>query len=187
MLTRGWGNATATALMTVAIASATALADPPAATLNNVSLRVDSVVASDTHQGVDPSLTTMGPRLQSVFSYSTYHLVSHKDAQTTMGTLVSFDLPGGRVLHIQPHQINGDMIEMDVVLSQGERPMMTTDLKLRNHGVLIVGGPKYQQGMLIISIGADCPGPRVTSAEASATTAQPPPAPSVPAVPSAQQ
>jgi len=43
------------------------------------------------------------------------------------------------------------------MLFQGARPMMTTDVRLRNHGMLIVGGPHYEQGMLIIPIGADAP------------------------------
>ncbi len=123
-----------------------------------VNLHVDSVVASDTHEGVDPQLPApMGPRLQSLFSYTTFRLVSHQDKQTEVGQLLSFELPGGRILHVSPHEVQGNMIAMELVLFQGERPMMTTDLKLRNHGVLIVGGPRYEQGMLIISIGADTP------------------------------
>ena len=68
---------------------------------------------------------------------------------------------------MQPHAIDGDMIAMEMILFQGERPLMTTDLKLRNHGVLIVGGPRYEQGMLIISIGADCRCPRPRTADAT--------------------
>jgi hypothetical protein len=82
-----------------------------------------------------------------------------------MGTLLSFDLPGGHILHIEPQGIDGDMIAMELVLFQGERPVMTTDLKLRNHGMLIVGGPRYEQGMLIISIAADCRCPRPRTAD----------------------
>ncbi len=130
-----------------------------------ISVHVDSVVASDTDEGVDKRLASMGQRLHSLFNYSTYRLVSHKDTQTEIGNLVSFDLPGGRILHVQPREVVGDMISMELVLFQGERPLMTTDLKLRNHGMLIVGGPRYEQGMLIISIGAEtCPAP-TTSAD----------------------
>ncbi|HLI81167.1 MAG TPA: hypothetical protein VKV03_14365 [Candidatus Binataceae bacterium] len=131
-----------------------------------IGVRVDSVLASDTHQGVDTQLTPMGPRLQSLFNYTSYRLVSHQERQTPMGTQISFDLPGGRILHVEPSAIEGDMIEMELVLFQGERPVMTTDLKLRNHGVLIVGGPRYEQGMLIISIGADCRCPHSRTADA---------------------
>lgn len=120
-----------------------------------IDLRVDSVVASETHEGVDARLSSMGGRLRSLFNYSTYRLISHQDGHAECGKLISFTLPGGRILHIQPRAVEGDMIAMELVLFQGARPLMTTDLKLKNHGVLIVGGPRYEQGMLIISIAAD--------------------------------
>jgi len=46
------------------------------------------------------------------------------------------------------------MIAMEIVLFDGTRPMMTTDLKLKDKGTLIVGGPHYEQGMMFMSIGA---------------------------------
>jgi hypothetical protein len=33
-------------------------------------------------------------------------------------------------------------------------PLMSTLLSIRNHGMLLVGGPKHQAGTLIIRIGA---------------------------------
>jgi hypothetical protein len=49
------------------------------------------------------------------------------------------------------------MIAMELMLFNGAHPMMTTDVRMRNHGMLIIGGPRYRQGMLIIPIGADAP------------------------------
>ncbi len=124
-----------------------------------IEIRVDSVVASDTREGMDVRLAPMGHRLHALFSYSTYRLVSHQEAQAVVGKLISFDLPGGRILHVEPREVAGGMIAMDLMLFQGARPLMTTYLKLRNRGVLIVGGPRYEQGMLIISIGAEAVSP----------------------------
>ncbi len=150
-------------------------AGPPASP-QKIGLRVDSVVASDTNEGMDPQLTPMGPRLHSLFNYTTFHLVNHQEHETPMGTLILFNLPGGRILHVQPRGIDGDMIMMEMTLFQGEQPLMTTDLKLRNHGVLMVGGPRYEQGMLILSISADCRCPRPSTANAAAAPVQSPPA-----------
>ncbi len=119
-----------------------------------VSIRVDSVLAADTHEGVDPHLALLKHKLEGLFSYSTYSLVSHQDGVTETGKMIAFELPGGKILHIQPRAVDGDMIAMEIVLFDGTRPMMTTDLKLKDNGTLIVGGPRYEQGMLIISIGA---------------------------------
>ncbi len=147
-----------------------------------VTVHVNSVLAADTNEGIDPRLARMGPRLQALFSYSTYRLVSDQADKTLCGKMIVFQLPGGRILHVQPRQIDGDMIAMEIVLFQGPRPLMTTDLKLRNHGILIVGGPRYEQGMLIISIGASTappikhapapvPAPAPPAASASASSA----------------
>jgi hypothetical protein len=122
-----------------------------------VLLRVDEVVASDTGLGIDERLLPMGGRLESLFRYTTYRLVSHQVGRTECGRTTEFTLPGGWIVQVEPSAVNDDMIAMELMLFQGARPMMTTDVKLRNHGVLIVGGPHYQQGMLIIPIAADAP------------------------------
>jgi hypothetical protein len=120
-----------------------------------IDVHVDSVLATDTNEGVDERLGgAMAHQLRSLFNYTTYRLVNHQDAQAACGKMIAFTLPGGRILHVQPRAVDGDMIAMELVLFQGPRPLMTTDLKLRNRGTLMVGGPRYQQGMLIISIGA---------------------------------
>jgi hypothetical protein len=81
--------------------------------------------------------------------------------------MIAFTLPGGKILHVQPRAIDGDMIAMEIVLFDGTRPMMTTDLKLKNNGTLIVGGPRYEQGMMIISIGASTGGTPPMQAQAT--------------------
>lgn len=118
-----------------------------------IEVRVDSVLAADTHQGMDARLaSTMGDRLKALFDYTTYRLIRHQKQRAACGQMLSFMLPGGRILHIAPRSVDGKMITMELMLFQGPRPIMTTDLKLMNHGVLIVGGPRYEQGMLIATI-----------------------------------
>ena len=121
-----------------------------------VKVRVDSVLAADTHEGTDPRLQpALIERLQAMFDFTTYHLVIREEHLTKCGRMTSFNLPGGRLLHVSPQSIAGGMIAMELVLFDGVRPVMTTDLKLMNHGVLIIGGPHYQHGMLITMISTD--------------------------------
>ncbi len=122
-----------------------------------VEVHIDSVLAANTNQGIDTRLKPMSRRLKTLFHYTTYRLVSHQEGKAPWGRMIAFTLPGGRILHVEPRGIEGDMIEMEVVLFQGERPMMTTDFQLMNRGMLLLGGPRYEQGMLIISIGAEAP------------------------------
>src|SRR5262249_8418562 len=135
-------------------------------------LRVYSVLAADTNQGVDPQRGTMGPQSRKMFNYTSYELVSEQNGRTEMGKMIEFTMPGGRILHIEPQSVDRNMIAMEVLLFQGEKPMLTTDLKLPNNGNLIVGGPHYEQGALIITIGANMatdlasPGAATTAAQA---------------------
>lgn len=123
-----------------------------------VEIRVDSMEASDTNEGIDPRLGhPMTRRLQGLFNYSSYRLLRHQNNRTKCGEILEFTLPGGRILHVQPREVDGDMIALELNLFEGARPMMMTDFKLRNNGILVIGGPRYEQGMLIISIGASAP------------------------------
>jgi hypothetical protein len=133
-----------------------------------VTVYVDSVLATDTNRGTDPRLKPMDPKLRGLFHFSTYSLIGHSEGQTDWGKMVVFALPGGKIIHVEPHAIDGDMIAMEIILFDGTRVLMATDLKLRNHGTLIVGGPRYDQGMMIISIGASAGGPHPMQAQAGA-------------------
>ncbi len=130
----------------------------PRMTNRMVMVQVEEIIAADTDEGIDQRLMPLRLRLHSLFpSFSTYRLVSRQVGRTHCGRMLAFSLPGGWIVHVEPNAIEDDMIAMHLLLFQGARPLMTTALKLRNHGMLIVGGPHYQQGMLIIPIGADVP------------------------------
>ncbi len=128
-----------------------------------IMVHIDSVLAADTNQGFDTRLAPMSHRLKKLFHYSTYRLESHQEAITECGRITGFSLPGGLILHVEPRRIEGEMIEMGVSLFQGERPMMATDFHLMNSGVLMLGGPRYEQGTLIISIAAEAMPPHLVS------------------------
>jgi hypothetical protein len=120
-----------------------------------VAFRIVSVLAANTNEGVDARLQPLGRQLQSLFPYSTYRLLSRQHQRIRCGRAITFTLPGGRILNLEPRGIEGNMIAMHLMLFQGAQPVMTTDVKLANHGILMVGGPRYHDGWLIISIGAD--------------------------------
>jgi len=146
------GKALGFAVLLITIAPQLALAQIAG---RPIAVHIDSVLAADTNKGFDTRLAPMSHRLKKLFRYSTYRLESHQEAITECGHMIGFSLPGGLILHVEPRRIEGDMIEMGVSLFQGEHPMMTTDFHLMNRGVLMLGGPRYEQGTLIISIAAE--------------------------------
>src|SRR3984893_9394285 len=146
-------------------------------------VRVYSLLATDTQQRTDARLPPgMLVRFRSLFDFTAYQLVHREEKHTKCGRMISFSLPGGRILRVAPQSINGGMIAMELVLFDGARPVMTTDLKLMNHGILIVGGPRYQQGMLLTIIATDTnDAPAEATHDASPPLAPPSLAPAIPA------
>lgn len=140
-----------------AAAAARALQAKAAKLHRVVLLSVDEVLAADTGEGIDARLLPMGGRLESLFRYTTYRLISHQIGRAECGRSAAFTLPGGWIVQVEPNSVRDNMIAMELMLFNGARPMMTTDIRMRNHGMLIIGGPHYRQGMLIIPIGADAP------------------------------
>jgi len=161
-------------LATVVIAAAQTATGP-------VEVKIDSVLAADTNQGCDKQLSTLRDRLRRLFHFTTYRLMSHDEGSAGFGKTLTFSLPGGRILHIEPQGMDGDMIQMEVMLFQGEEPLMTTVLKITNGGTFMVGGPRYEHGTLIISIKPIAPmGSADAGTSAAAAPSSSPPAVSAP-------
>jgi len=173
-------------LLTVLAVYALAAAQPVAAQGRSelpLRVRVDSVLAANTGRGMDVDLDpNIAARLKAMFDYSTYRLVLHQELETVCGRSVNFEMPGGGILHIAPRSVIDNMISLELVLFEGPRPLMSSDLRMINHAVLMVGGPHYQQGMLItiITIGsADAALPGDHGKAPQAVAPSPPPAPNI--------
>jgi hypothetical protein len=126
-----------------------------AASAEGVTVTVGSVLATDGGQEFDGRLVAMKPQFDSLFRYSSYRLMKQERRELAWGQATSFDIPGGRYLVIAPNELRDAKVSMKVMLLEGGRPLIDTSVALRDHGVLLLGGPKQQEGVLIISIGAD--------------------------------
>lgn len=124
---------------------------------NTVNVKVESVLATDTHKGMDATLASspVGRSLKSIFDYSTYHLLKRDEEHTIFGQAVAFNLPGGRILHVAPMALEGNMIAMELVLFEGAHLIMRTQLKLLNHGALILVGPRSPRQTYITTIATE--------------------------------
>jgi hypothetical protein len=126
-----------------------------------ISLHVETVIATDTHQGMDPKLerSPAAKRLRAIFDYTTYRLLRHQDENTRCGLPVAFNLPGGRILHVSPTTVEGNMIVMEMVLFAGAEPVMRTELEMTNGGSLMLVGPRVPGQTYIVTIGAETDAP----------------------------
>ncbi|MBI3784826.1 MAG: hypothetical protein HY270_15640 [Deltaproteobacteria bacterium] len=123
--------------------------------LDVVEVRIGAVLANNSSKESDQRLVAMHKQFNSLFPYSSYHLIKEERQKVPWGGKVGFDIPGGRYVIVVPKEYKGDRVSMKVMVIEGARPIVDTALSLRNHATLLVGGPRQPDGVLILSIGAD--------------------------------
>ena len=141
----------AVALIVVLLSAHIAAASPDAP----VAIDVGVVVASHEGTTTDPALSSIRNQLQSMFNYSSYRMVDRLKRTLSVGETGEFGLPGGRSMRVTPVPAEGDKVRLAVQIREAERNLLSTTLGLSRGGMVIVGGPSYQKGVLILIISAE--------------------------------
>jgi hypothetical protein len=126
-----------------------------AAAPGTVTVDIGVVVASNQGNSIDPSLTTLRTKLQSMFNYSSYKVLDRKRRTLAVGETGDFDLPGGRSMRVTPVPASEMKVRLAVQILEGGRNLLTTTLGLSRGGMVLVGGPPYQSGVMILLISAE--------------------------------
>ena len=131
------------------------LAAVPSEAADTVSVDVGSIYASNDGTSIDPALGTIRGKLQSMFNYTSYRMLDRKRRSLSVGEAGEFELPGRRTMRATPLPSRGDKVRLSIQISEGQRSLLTTTLGLRRGGVVLVGGPPHQSGVLILIISAE--------------------------------
>ena len=149
----------------LALIGAVAGAEEAATTARDdeVEVRIDTVLASNAGTSFEAPAALRQPFV-GLFPYSSYHLVQGEERRVAWRREAEFLLPGGRYLVVVPRGYKDGRVLLNVMLIAGTRPLVNTALALKDHGVFLLAGPHYQEGILVIAIGAG------TTMQASART-----------------
>ena len=120
-----------------------------------VSVEVGSVYASNEGSSIDPVLGNLRGKLQSMFNYTSYKLLDRKRRSLAVGESGEFELPGRRAMRVTPQPAQGNKVRLSVQITEGSKNLLTTTLGLSRGGMVLVGGPSYQAGVLILIISAE--------------------------------
>lgn len=119
-----------------------------------VALEVGTVLATNASSHFDAQLTSIRGQLERLFQYTSYRLVKQETSDVSCGKPASFEIPGGRHLQVMAKDTRGGRVSLNVALVKDRHVLMRTDLTLGKRGTIMVGGPRYEDGVLIIWIGA---------------------------------
>jgi len=137
-----------------------------------VTLQAQVLLASN-QTGVppDPRLANLIAQLRTALPYSSFQLVSAPRGRAALGQswrteLPGGDVPGGRVLELTPMAIDRAAIQIQARVVQAKivqgktvpETLVNTTLRLQSGGPpVVIGGPAYQNGVLVIVISASAP------------------------------
>jgi hypothetical protein len=126
-----------------------------AAAADAVSVEIGSVYASNEGSSMDPVLGNIRGKLQSMFNYTSYKLLDRKRRSLAVGETGEFEIPGRKTMRVTPMPAQGDKVRLSVQMTEGAKNLLTTTLGLSRGGMVLVGGPSHQAGVLILIISAD--------------------------------
>jgi RNA polymerase sigma-70 factor, ECF subfamily len=103
----------------------------------------------------DERLTAFMPKLRKLFRYTTYGSLARYRAEVPVGTPQSWAIPGGRTLELLPESVSGDTVRMRLRLSRGSMNEVVTDIQAARGNPAVIGGPRYESGVLVIIVWAN--------------------------------
>lgn len=118
----------------------------------------------------DPSLVDLIAKLKTALPYSSFQLWGTPSGRTGLGQSWTTELPGGetprgRTLELVPTAIDRGTIQLQARIVQTKivqgkwvsEMLVNTTLRLQSGGTVVIGGPAYQNGVLVIVISASTP------------------------------
>lgn len=127
-----------------------------AAAGQTVGVEVRIILASnDPRGGIDPGLGPLAPQLRQTLGYTSYQVLNAQVGQVAPERPWRSAVPGGRALEIATIPTPPPGITLVVRMHAGATPLVNTTVRLTRGGQpVLVGGPSFQSGVLLIAISA---------------------------------
>jgi hypothetical protein len=122
-------------------------------------------VKEETRQELDPELAALREMLEELFKYGGYVVVDKAERTGDFETELEFGLPDNLVLRVKPRRGDAegriDLVAKLVRVTpskklgkQEEKSVLETELKLKEGGTVLLGGPSLEDGVLILALEA---------------------------------
>ncbi|MEW6719955.1 MAG: hypothetical protein AB1346_05860 [Thermodesulfobacteriota bacterium] len=119
-----------------------------------VTVDLGTVYASNKGDEVDPGLMNLRGKLQVMFNYSSYKMIDRRRRTLAVGESGTFELPGRRAMHVSPLPAPGNKVRLSVQIREGGKNLLTTTVGMSRGGMVLVGGPSHEDGVLILILSA---------------------------------
>jgi RNA polymerase sigma-70 factor (ECF subfamily) len=104
----------------------------------------------------DEHLRRVVTRLRELFRYKEYTTLERYRAEVPIGTLQRWAVPGDRQLEVIPEGVaNNKAVRIRLRLARGNLAEVNANIQAQPGRPALIGGPRYNDGVLIIVIWAD--------------------------------
>ena len=101
---------------------------------------------------VDPRLGQIREELKSTFAPSSYEMLDEVRFDLDLQEQDSKPLPGDAHLFVQYMGNDDGKVNLNVRITQQGREVLNTNFSIPRGGTIIVGGPPYKNGNLVLSL-----------------------------------
>jgi RNA polymerase sigma-70 factor (ECF subfamily) len=106
-------------------------------------------------QTPDEHLHKVLAKLRAVFRYRDYTTLERYRAEVPIGTMQRWVVPGDRWLEVVPEQVVNSAVRMRLRLARGNLIEVIANIQAQPGHPALIGGPPYNDGVLIIVIWAN--------------------------------
>ena len=118
-----------------------------------VQVSIGTILANNQSDEFDAKLKGMEAQLK-VLKYRSYRLLKNESQTVPWRGEKVFEIPGGRSLTVTPQEFRDNQVSVKVRLTEKQKPVLDTTVKIPNKGNFILGGPPHEGGALVLSISA---------------------------------
>jgi len=119
----------------------------------SVQITIRSILAGDKSDEFDVKLKGLEQQLKPL-KHRSYRALKEETQTVPWRGSKAFEIPGGRSLTITPQEFQDNRIGLKIRLTQGDKPLTDTTVKMSNKGSIILGGYREEGGSLVLLISA---------------------------------
>lgn len=138
--------------LAAAAAVLSCLTPVPAFAENRTTIQIATVLASNEGRVFDARLSSLKSELKQL-RFRSYQMVSTETRVVRGNGIQSgIELPNGRYLHVTTREHTPSHLRLHILLNEDNRPVVNTYVKLELGSVVLLGGPRDENGTLVITI-----------------------------------
>jgi hypothetical protein len=122
-----------------------------------VQVTIGTILVSNQRDEFDPKCKSIEKQLK-VMKYRSYRCVKDESREVAWQGNGVFEISGGRSLSVVPQEFRNNRISLKVRLTEGQKPLVDTIVRIPNRGNFILGGipdgPPNEGGAVVLSISA---------------------------------